>query len=100
MFHQLSYNINWLGSTALHVAAQFGHLEVLKCLLVNGSAVQEKNNDGKNKVRFQNNSNMLKSLDCLCLKYLFTSIMVHLKYLYFAVFILLRFMIERKWSFR
>ena len=38
----------WLGYTALHGAADLGHLEVLKCLLVNGSSVQDKNYNGKN----------------------------------------------------
>ena len=37
----------WLGVTALHAAAEFGHLEVLRCLLVNGSSVQEKDIFGK-----------------------------------------------------
>ena len=44
--------MNKSGERALHVAAELGHLEIVRCLLVNGSSVQEKNDKGRTTCTF------------------------------------------------
>ena len=47
--YHTNYNFNnYLGYTALIIAALKGHLNVVTYLLANGSSVQETNNKGKN----------------------------------------------------
>ena len=36
--------VNWLGSTVLHIAAEFGHKAIVECLVQNNSSIDEKNN--------------------------------------------------------
>ena len=48
--YHTNYNYNnYLGETVLYRATLNGHLNVVIYLLANGSSVQEKDNQGKNK---------------------------------------------------